>query len=168
MKQKILSTALAQINSCIGDPRQGLPEEVFLFASSITPMVNVDLLVRNNEGHILLSWRDDRFSGRGWHVPGGVVRFKEPLIDRVQKTALNEFGCEVRLTSPIPEYIEFIREDGPPERSHFIAFVYNCRLPEGITNPPLKVAPGTVGHLAFHEFFPENMISFHYCYRKYF
>lgn len=59
------------IRDYIDDPRNGLPEELFLFATEITPMVNVDLLVRDDEGRILLAWRDDDIYGTGWHVPGG-------------------------------------------------------------------------------------------------
>ncbi|MDR2604028.1 MAG: hypothetical protein LBC55_01570, partial [Desulfovibrio sp.] len=63
-----------------------------MFTSSITPMLNVDLLVRDDAGRILLSWRDDALCGTGWHVPGGVVRFQETLAERVRKTALQELG----------------------------------------------------------------------------
>ena len=163
-----LSTALTALNAHIGDPRAGLPEEVFLFASSITPMVNVDLLVRDRVGRILLSWRDDPFCGQGWHVPGGVVRFQEGLLDRLQKTALRELGCAVLLATATPEFTEFIRSDGPRERSHFITFIYHCRLPENLDAPPHTARPGETGHLAFHEHFPENMIPVHHYYRKYF
>ena len=39
------------------DPTIGLPETLFEFATRITPMVNVDLLVRNFKKEILLTWR---------------------------------------------------------------------------------------------------------------
>ncbi len=36
------------------DPRKGLGRELFLFASSLMPIVNVDLLVYNSKGQFLL------------------------------------------------------------------------------------------------------------------
>ena len=169
MRSRTISVEFpAAVAGRIGDPRAGLPEDVFLFVSSVTPMINVDLLVRDTAGRILLSWRDDALCGTGWHIPGGVVRFQERLLDRLRKTALAELGCEVLLEDPEPEFLEFIRPDGPRERSHFVTFLYRCRLPAGqeelSSNPP----PGEVGHLAFHEVFPENMIPVHGVYRRYF
>ena len=40
------SDLVARLENSIPDPHQGLPEEVFLFLSRITPLVNVDLLIR--------------------------------------------------------------------------------------------------------------------------
>jgi colanic acid biosynthesis protein WcaH len=49
----------------INNPSEGLPEEVFLFVSRITPMINVDLLIKNERKGTLLTWRDD-----GIYPPG--------------------------------------------------------------------------------------------------
>lgn len=66
------------------DPRKGLPEDLF-FATSLIPLVNVDLFVHEGK-KILLSWRDDEFHGKGWHIPGGCIRLKETCEDRIQLT----------------------------------------------------------------------------------
>ena len=54
------------------DAAIGLPEELFLYVSSITPLVNVDLLIKDDRGRALLTWRDDSYYGPDWHVPGGI------------------------------------------------------------------------------------------------
>ncbi len=74
--------AIEFLDKQIHNPSSGLPEELFLFISRITPMVNVDLLIKDENGRALLSWRDDQFAGTGWHVPGGIVRFKENMEDK--------------------------------------------------------------------------------------
>src|SRR5258705_8683005 len=56
---------------------RALPEELFLFISRITPLINVDLLIQDYGKGTLLTWRSDRFFGPGWHVPGGIIRHKE-------------------------------------------------------------------------------------------
>jgi hypothetical protein len=75
-----------ELASQIGDPRRGLPDAVFAFVSSVTPLVNIDLLVRNAAPQTLLTWRDDEYY-RGWHVPGGIIRFKERMVDRAAAVA---------------------------------------------------------------------------------
>ncbi len=69
--------ALAQLESAIGDPREGLPEDIFRFVTRIAPIVNVDLLMQDEAGRTLLTWRADEHFGAGWHVPGGIIRFEE-------------------------------------------------------------------------------------------
>ena len=49
---------------------------------SITPVVNLDLLITSGR-QILLSWRNDRYCGQGWHIPDGCVRFKDRPEERI-------------------------------------------------------------------------------------
>ena len=77
------------------DGREGLEEEIFIAVSTIIPIVNVDLLILDSQNHILLSWRDDVYFGKGWHLPGGCIRYKETMAQRIQKTAMNEIGTRV-------------------------------------------------------------------------
>ena len=91
-----LEEHIAAIESSIEDSRKRLPQPVFDFISRITPVVNVDLLIRNDRGEILLTWRHDELY-HGWHVPGGVVRFKERMADRVAAVARAEIGTDVSM-----------------------------------------------------------------------
>ena len=55
-----LRSCIDAVESRIDDPHRGLPEEVFLFVTRLTPMVNVDLLIRDTSGDTglppLLGW----------------------------------------------------------------------------------------------------------------
>src|SRR5687768_11444188 len=84
------------IESAIADPRRGLPDEVFGLLTRLTPMNNVDLLIRNDRRETLLTWRDDGLY-RGWHIPGGIIRFKERMADRVAEVARLELGAAVTI-----------------------------------------------------------------------
>src|SRR5689334_24697930 len=86
---------ISELEAALGDPRQGLPEELFLFVSRITPLINVDLLIHDDQSRTLLTWRDDEFYGAGWHVPGGIIRFKESVATRVHACAREELGAEI-------------------------------------------------------------------------
>jgi ADP-ribose pyrophosphatase YjhB (NUDIX family) len=158
---------VAQLKSLIADPAAGLPEDLWLFLSSITPMVNVDLLIRDDGRGTLLTWRDDGYYPPSWHVPGGIVRYREKLETRITAVARSELGTEVSFR---PEPLA-VSEIVVPERSvrgHFISFLYECRL----LGPPAealryKEGPPRPGQWAWHEDCPENLISVHEIYRKY-
>ena len=119
-------------------PEKGLGQELFLFASTLMPVVNVDLLVFNARGEILMSWREDDHCGQGWHIPGGCLRLGESFSERLQKTALAELGtsvrCAPRAVGAYELFIRFRREKlaDQRERSHFITLPFACRLPDGI------------------------------------
>lgn len=123
-----MEETLQEILAAVGDPHDGLPEAVFEFAASVVPMVNVDLLIRDEQRRILLAWREDKFSGSVWHIPGGIVRFKETLLQRVEQVALTEIGQRLQVNS-VPLAINEIMA-AHQERGHFISFLYECRLTE--------------------------------------
>jgi len=102
-----LEHAIATVQAATGSARKGLPEPVFLLTSSLTPMLNVDLLICNEQGQTLLTWRHDAFYGPGWHVPGGIIRFKERFEDRIAAVARGELGVEVE-ADPQPLNIQQI------------------------------------------------------------
>ncbi len=93
--------AIKFLDKQIKNPSQGLPEEIFLFASKIVPMVNVDLLIKDENGRTLLAWREDELYN-GWHLPGGIIRFKEKMETRLKKVSKSEIGVMVKFdTVPI-------------------------------------------------------------------
>ena len=93
-----MSVELARIidvlESSIQNPSEGLPEELFLFITWITPIINVDLLIKNEQNHTLLTWRDDGYWPAGWHVPGGIIRYKETIAQRIKVVAKTELGLK--------------------------------------------------------------------------
>ena len=104
---------------------ESLPDEVFTYISMITPLVNVDLLVRNEKGEVLLSWREDS-RGSGWHIPGGIIRFKETAAHRIVEVARIELGAEVTHgADPIKITEIFVPER---RRGHAISLLYDCTL----------------------------------------
>ena len=153
-------------------PEKGLGKELFCFASTLIPIVNVDLLILNKKKEILLSWRDDPHCGTGWHIPGGCIRFKEKVSERIQKTARTEIGTQVVFTAePVRVFEIFSKNDRPGiedqrERAHFISLVYLCNVPEDYSIPKEKQIPGKAGTLKWFAELPEDMIQFQNCYQK--
>lgn len=46
-------------------PENGLGNELFLFSTTLVPLICVDLFVVNKQGNVLLSWRMDEHCGTG-------------------------------------------------------------------------------------------------------
>ena len=117
-----------ELDEIIKNPNSGLPEEVFLFTSRITPIVNVDLIIRNNNNESLLTWRGDDYYSPGWHIPGGIVRYKESMHERINHVAKIELGTEVEFSSSPIMVNEVIRSPERLNRGHFISFLFECKL----------------------------------------
>lgn len=161
-----LAEQINQIRKYINRAEDGLPEELFLFATEITPMVNVDLLVKDKDNRILLSWRKDEFYDEGWHVPGGIIRLKETFDERIRKVAEIELGCKNIIYNEQPIDVVPIICPEMKQRGHFISFIYECSFPDGfeIHN---AVSENQAGYLKWHDTCPNNLLKVHSFYRKY-
>ena len=161
-----IETAISVLDAAVPDPASGLPDEVFYYLSRTTPLVNVDLLVKDESGRTLLAWRDDPYAGTGWHVPGGIVRFKETLESRVEKVAASEIGAAVQF-DPTPIVLHQFLHPERATRGHFISLLYKCSLSG--TFKPLNegLSPHDAGYLCWHDHCPDNLLPVQEVYRKY-
>ena len=158
---------ISQLDYFIGDSKKGLPEEVFLFISRLTPMVNVDLLIKNEKNQTLLAWRHDEFY-HGWHVAGGIVRFKELFADRLKAVAKKEFGATIEF-DPAPLLIQEKITQSRDVRGHFIAHLYRCRLTSSLSHEMRCLDPQNPQHgqWYWHSECPKQLIPQHEVYRKF-
>lgn len=99
------------------------------------PRLTVELIVKNDAGELYLTKRapDIQPCPGQWHLPGGTVRFGEPVIEAVKRIAARELGIEVKqaglkgyidypshyllgLDSPVALAFEIVEYDGQPAR----------------------------------------------------
>ncbi len=73
---------------------------------SKVPRLTVEIVVKNPGGRIYLTQRAIQPCERQWHLPGGTVRFGEPLTDAIKRIAERELGIIVKQTENIG-YIEY-------------------------------------------------------------
>jgi len=158
--------AIATLESSIADPHRGLPSDLFLFVSRITPLINVDLLIRDAGGRTLLTWRDDEIFGAGWHVPGSIIRYKETAADRIHACARDELGAEVTF-EPAPLLVaEFISDHRT--RGHFISLLYRCRLVTPAEESRRATSePVTRGQWRWHRSAPPDLLEVHRPYARF-
>ena len=162
-----IADAIAVLNKHVPNPSAGLPDELFHYVSRITPLVNVDLLIKDEKKRTLLSWRDDQYCGKGWHLPGGIVRFKETLETRVKKVAETEIGVNISF-DPIPIAVNQLIYPELEIRSHFLSILYKCFLSSTFVPKNKGLSNKDKGYLMWHDRCPDNLIKYHEIYyRKY-
>lgn len=159
--QEILK-AIQQIETLVLNPEKGIPEALFLFVSRLTPLVNVDLLIRNEQEQILLTWRSDAIFGQGWHLPGGCVRIGESFADRIAAVAANELGSGVTF-APTPLAVYETVDSTRPARTHHVSLLFDCKLtgqPRGHWKHTDKLPEA--GAWAWHSTCPDDFLQADY------
>lgn len=86
--------------------RGPLPQEEFDRIFSRVPRLTVEVVIASPERGVLLTLRDIEPCRGMWHLPGGTVRFGEPLVDAVARVAADELGLAVTV-GPLLGYIEY-------------------------------------------------------------
>ena len=74
---------------------KGVPEEVFEGLIHLVPFIALEIVVVNKKGEMLLTWRDDKY-WRGWHFPGGLLRYRETFKKRLNETVKRELGTSLK------------------------------------------------------------------------
>ncbi len=175
-----LHDAIRAVDAAVGQPHPGrLPLELFLLVSRLVPLFTVDLWIQRKDGAVLLTWRDDAFFGRGWHIPGSALRFGETAAHRLRECAKEELGAEVDF-DPLPfDLMEEIQprvhdgtDIGARTRGHNVSAAYRCRLltpPDparehhvGSSSPPRE------GQWSWHLTCPDDLLPVHRVYEKHF
>ncbi|HEX4565638.1 MAG TPA: NUDIX domain-containing protein [Vicinamibacterales bacterium] len=152
-----LTEHIDAIEAVLPDTRHGLPEAVLEFVSRLTPLVNVDLLIKDDRGCTLLTWRDDAFFGPGWHVPGSIIRYKERTIDRVHACAREELGADVESEAQPLFILEGINR--AQTRGHHVSLLFRCRLRSALDERRRATAdPPSAGQWRWHERSPVNLL----------
>ena len=161
-----LRDLVLDLESKTENPSVGLPDEIFYFVSRVTPFVNVDLLINIPGKGILLTWRDDEYTGTGWHIPGGIIRFKEKAKKRVDLVAKEELGIKIDLARGPVEINEILANQ--KDRSHFISLLYSCSIDEenlDIINKKIVQNPKQIN---FFKKKPKKLIPWHDIYADFF
>lgn len=162
-----LADLVKRLDESLPQAHGDLPHNLFLLLSRLTPLINVDLLIQDAVGHTLLTWREDAFYGPGWHVPGGIIRFKETAAQRIAAVARAELGAEVR-AEPEPCKISELFAPHRDVRGHFISLLYRCELITPL-DAALRFGDGAPKNGEWHWFdrCPNNLIPAHEIYRPY-
>ena len=103
------------------DPHLGLGKKLFNKIVKLVPFVACEVLIYDKRKGVLLLKRHDQYYN-GWHIPGGLLRFRESFDERIQAVAREELDIHISSHELIDTY-NFI--DDP--RGHTIGFVFLCK-----------------------------------------
>src|SRR5208283_4072210 len=86
--------------------RGPLPKAEFDAIFAKVPRLTVEVLIASPQRGVLLALRDVEPCKGTWNLPGGTVRFGEPLVDAVKRVAAAELCVEVSVGA-MRGYIEY-------------------------------------------------------------
>lgn len=111
-----------------------LSKELFKKVIASTPLLSIDLIVRNTAGSILLGRRINRPAKNFWFVPGGRVLKDETLEDAFIRLIKVELGLDDVISNFKGVYQHFYKDNFSEESftTHYIVLAYeitvNCEL----------------------------------------
>lgn len=99
-----------------------------------TPLVSIDLLVRNGSGGLLLGWRNNRPAQNCWFVPGGRINKNESIAAAFARLTLDELGVELPLQrGHFLGVFEHFYPDcfaGTATSTHYVVLAYELQIDE--------------------------------------
>ncbi len=72
-----------------------LTDTEFLRIVEATPLVSIDLILRNERGEVLLGRRTNKPAQGLWFVPGGRIRKNERVAEALRRISTRELGVEI-------------------------------------------------------------------------
>ena len=155
-EQRTLEGLLAKLDG----PGAELPWPLFRFINEVVATVNIDLLVQDDVHGVLLAWRDDPF-GKGWHVPGSIIRHREEISHRIQACARDEFGCDLTVADRATAVVQIF-----DDRGHSVSLCYRAMLREPLGRRLVNATDQLeAGDLCWFRITPSNLYPSHRVYR---
>ena len=76
-----------------------LEKELFSSIIENTPLISIDLIVKDSEGKILLGQRINKPAKNSWFVPGGRIYKDEKIEDAFKRITKDEIGKEFNISN---------------------------------------------------------------------
>tara|TARA_Y100000310_G_scaffold331174_1_gene404265 strand:- start:686 stop:1153 length:468 start_codon:yes stop_codon:yes gene_type:complete len=99
-----------------------LQQEVFDSLVEVVPFAACEMVIVNKQNEILLTWREDGI-WKGWHFPGGLLRFGDSFEHRLKQVARIELGTKLKSH----KFLLPINYKGIG-RGHAVSFLFVCQL----------------------------------------
>lgn len=138
-----------------------LSPDTFRTVIGATPLISMDLVVRNSAGELLLGERLNRPAQSYWFVPGGRILKNESLDEAFRRITLSELGCvfERRQARMLDLYEHFYSDSvfaeaqaGPD--THYVVLGYELKL-----GAEPSIAPPPTQHGRYRWWAPEDILG---------
>lgn len=134
-----------------------LEQQLFETVVENSPLISIDLIVRNCQGQVLLGQRQNRPAQNYWFVPGGRIFKDESIEDAFKRTTQEELGKQYFISNAIflGVYEHFYDDNfsGTEFTTHYIVLGYEISLSDVSLDLP------TVQHNAYKWFDVEMLLS---------
>lgn len=117
---------------------QGVPvlnDPDFLRIVAATPLVSIDLILRNARDEILLGRRTNRPAQGRWFVPGGRIRKDERVPEALRRISRREVGLELREAKLLGVFDHLYPDNfagAPGISTHYVVLGMEARWPEDV------------------------------------
>lgn len=119
-----------------------LPIDTFKTIIESTPLISIDLLVRNSKGEILLGKRLNRPAQGYWFVPGGRILKDESMEVAFARLVRDELGAEMSIDRArfLGPFEHFYNDNvtGEEFSTHYVVLGYEITLDTAINELPLE------------------------------
>lgn len=118
-----------------------LSPDQLIQAIRLTPLVSIDLIVRDPQGAVLAGLRTNRPAQNCWFVPGGRICKDERLADAFRRISRSELGVNLDIREATFKGVyEHLYEDNfkndPGVSTHYVVLAFEVRLAEPLPELP--------------------------------
>jgi len=142
-----------------------LDKKTFSTVIESTPLVSIDLVVKNKQGQALLGQRLNRPAKGFWFVPGGRVLKDESLADAFKRLTIEELGQafsmdQAQLLGP---FDHFYNDNvfGDAFTTHYAAIAYVITLNSNLERLPLNIQHGSYKWFDINTLLNDNKVHTH-------
>ena len=116
-----------------------LQDKEFLRIVDATPLVSIDLIIRDAGGRVLLGRRLNRPARGSWFVPGGRIWKNEHVKDALRRISQRELGVTID-SAKLVGVFDHIYDDNflgaPGVNTHYVVLAFAAELPrEAVPTP---------------------------------
>lgn len=142
-----------------------LDKETFSTVIESTPLVSIDLVVKNKQGEALLGERLNKPAKGDWFVPGGRILKNESLANAFKRLTLEELGQEFTIDKAelLGPFDHFYNDNvfGDEFSTHYVAIAYVLTLDDNLNSLPMNVQHGAYQWFTINDLMASKKVHTH-------
>lgn len=142
-----------------------LDKETFATVIESTPLVSIDLVVKNKHGQALLGQRLNKPAKDFWFVPGGRILKDESMASAFKRLTLEELGQEFTIEQAelLGPFDHFYKDNvfGDDFTTHYVAIAYVLTLDTELNQLPLNVQHNSYQWFELDSLLADNAVHQH-------
>ncbi|WP_158967122.1 GDP-mannose mannosyl hydrolase [Paraglaciecola sp. L3A3] len=141
-----------------------LKKETFETVIASTPLVSIDLVVKNQLGQALLGRRLNKPAQGYWFVPGGRILKDESMASAFKRLTLEELGQEFSINQGqlVGPFDHFYTDNvfGDEFSTHYVAIAYELSVTD-LSSLPIDIQHGSYQWFDIEELLADEQVHKH-------